>query len=567
MSLAIRLNEPTVLASMQGLDDDVDLPLAATEAAEPVIVQSLPEGARLLDYEIIGLIGEGGFGIVYLAYDALLERHIAIKEYMPTTLASRASGSQAIAIRSERHAESFHVGLRSFINEARLLERFDHPSLVKVLHFWEDNGTAYMAMPFYEGHTLAHVLETMGRAPDEAEILAWLRPLLQALTVLHAARCFHRDIAPDNILLTPDGPLLLDFGAARRVVLDRDDTPTVVFKPGYAPIEQYGEVPELKQGAWTDLYALAAVVYAAATGRPPIPAVERWVDDTLPPLSEVAQGRYSAPFIATIDAALALKPVDRPATAVDFLARLDAVEEAPRVLEAIPEAAEDVAVLEPLAVPDPLSEPVLAAVAPVAPPPLITDPPSLGTIAQPWERRSRLPLYALLALLLVLGAWGLTALRNRAPAVEAPAERPAATASSPTPAPEVAPVQASAPTPIPPPPMPQMPQVSPVPPAPKAVARTPAAAPVTPAPAAARNAATATATAPSPVRAPAAPAVVQPPAPARDVAAPSSTRAAPEATPSRTADVRQRCGEIIQRASIEPLRSGEAAFLKRECRQ
>ncbi len=455
---------------------------------------------------------------------------------MPTTLASRASGSQAIVIRSERHAESFHVGLRSFINEARLLERFDDPSLVKVLHFWEDNGTAYMAMPFYEGHTLAHVLETMGRAPDEAEIRAWLRPLLQALTVLHAARCFHRDIAPDNILLTPDGPLLLDFGAARRVVLDRDDTPTVVFKPGYAPIEQYGEMPELKQGAWTDLYALAAVVYAAATGRPPIPAVERWVDDTLPPLSEVAQGRYSAPFIATIDAALALKPVDRPATAVDFLARLDAVEEAPRVLEAIPEAAEDVAVPGPLAVPDPLSEPVLAAVAPVAPP-LITDPPSLGTIAQPWQRRRRLPLYALLALLLVLGAWGLTALRNRAPAVEAPAERPAATATSPTLAPalapEAAPVPASAPVPIPPPPMP------------KAVVRVPAATPATAAPPAT----------PAPVAARPAP------------AAPLSTRAAPEAAPARTADVRQRCGEIIQRASIEPLRSGEAAFLKRECRQ
>ncbi|AMM25150.1 serine/threonine protein kinase [Variovorax sp. PAMC 28711] len=532
MSLAIRLNEPTVLASMQGLDDDVDLPLAATEAAEPVIVQSLPEGARLLDYEIIGLIGEGGFGIVYLAYDALLERHIAIKEYMPTTLASRASGSQAVVIKSERHAESFHVGLRSFINEARLLERFDHPSLVKVLHFWEANGTAYMAMPFYEGHTLAQVLETMGRAPVEAEILAWLRPLLQALTVLHAARCFHRDIAPDNILLTPDGPLLLDFGAARRVVLDRADTPTVVFKPGYAPIEQYGEMQELKQGAWTDLYALAAVVYAAVTGRPPIPAVERWVDDTLLPLSEVAQGGYSPPFLATIDAALALKPVDRPATAADFLARLDAVEDAPRMLEAIPEVPEGVAVPALLAVPEPVSEPVVAAVAPVAPP-LITDPPSLGTIAQPWERRSRLPLYALLALLLVLGAWGLTALRNRAPAVDAPAERPAATASSPTPAPEAAPVQASAPAPIPPPPMPQMAPV------PKAVARGPATAP----------------------------AVVRPPAPARDAVAPSSTRAAPEAAPSRTADVRQRCGEIIQRASIEPLRSGEAAFLKRECRQ
>src|SRR5436853_599023 len=101
--------------------------------------------------------------------------------------------------------------------EARLLARFDHPSLLKVYRFWEANGTAYMAMPYYEGLTLKASLAAMRRPPDEARLREWLMPLLDALTVMHEAHCFHRDIAPDNILLTREGPVLLDFGAARRV--------------------------------------------------------------------------------------------------------------------------------------------------------------------------------------------------------------------------------------------------------------------------------------------------------------------------------------------------------------
>ena len=208
------IDPPTVLGN-------VDLPSAAPSTTHdgPTLgsLHVLPEGARLLDYEIVGLIGEGGFGIVYLAYDASLERHVAIKEYLPAVLASRAR-SRAVMVKSERHADAFRTGMRCFVNEARLLARFDHPSLVKVLRFWEGNGTAYMVMPFYEGPTLAHALQSLGRAPTEQELLGWLRPLLHALSTLHAVRCYHRDIAPDNILLTPAGPLLLDFGAARRVV-------------------------------------------------------------------------------------------------------------------------------------------------------------------------------------------------------------------------------------------------------------------------------------------------------------------------------------------------------------
>ncbi|MBB3176074.1 serine/threonine-protein kinase [Variovorax sp. Sphag1AA] len=317
MTSVSAIDSNSVLGRLQGQDDTDSAPLEWSDS-ERATVHTLPEGMRLLDYEIVGPIGEGGFGIVYLAWDHSLEQHVAIKEYLPAILATRASVSSAVVVKSQRHRDSFRVGMRSFLNEARLLARFDHPSLVRVLHFWEDNGTAYMAMPYYEGPTLQHALAELGRQPTEEELCDWLRPLLDALGTMHAASCFHRDIAPDNILLTDAGPVLLDFGAARRVIDGMGSSPTVVFKPGFAPIEQYGEVASMRQGAWTDLYALAGVVYAAVTGHAPMPAIERLMDDRLQPLSDIAKGQYSEPFLAAIDAALSLHPRNRPQSAAEF---------------------------------------------------------------------------------------------------------------------------------------------------------------------------------------------------------------------------------------------------------
>ncbi|MDL9997763.1 protein kinase [Variovorax sp. J22P240] len=317
MSPVISSDTRTVPGSVTGRGAHEKLALEWADITQGS-AHSLPEGMRLQDYEIVGPIGEGGFGIVYLAWDHSLEQHVAIKEYLPAILASRASVSPAVVVKSQRHKDDFCLGMRSFLNEARILARFDHPSLVRVLHFWEGNGTAYMAMPYYEGPTLARALAELGRAPDEAELCGWLHPLLDALGTMHAASCFHRDIAPDNILLTDHGPVLLDFGAARRVIEGVGPSPTVVFKPGFAPIEQYGEVASMKQGAWTDLYALASVVYSAIVGQPPPPSIERLMDDRLKPLSELARGRYSEPFLAAIDAALALHPRNRPQSAAEF---------------------------------------------------------------------------------------------------------------------------------------------------------------------------------------------------------------------------------------------------------
>jgi len=318
------------------LDDDerTVAPVPPKAGREFVVSSStwghtLPDGLRLGEFEINGLIGEGGFGIVYLAYDHSLQRRVALKEYMPSSLAGRASGGLTVAVKSPQHAEAFEAGVRSFVNEARLLAQFDHPSLVKVHRFWEAHGTAYMVMPYYEGPTLKRVLAELKAPPDEATIRGWLAPLLDALSVLHEKQCYHRDIAPDNILLTAAGPLLLDFGAARRVIGDMTHALTVVLKPGYAPIEQYGELPEMTQGPWTDLYALACVVYRAASGKTPMPSVERLLSDRLPPISRLAAGRYSAGFLAAIDAALAVRPQERPRSVAAFRALLDAPAAAP----------------------------------------------------------------------------------------------------------------------------------------------------------------------------------------------------------------------------------------------
>src|SRR5688572_11255018 len=283
---------------------------------------ALPDSARLGEVELRSVIDEGGFGIVYLAWDHLLQRQVAIKEYMPSTLATR-SLTTDVTPRADKFAETFALGLRSFINEAQLLASFDHPALLKVYRFWEANGTAYMVMPFYQGTTLKRALIALNAPPEEGWLLAQLAPLLDALELMHQARCYHRDIAPDNILLLDEGrPLLLDFGAARRVIGDATQALTAFLKPGYAPVEQYAEMPSMKQGAWTDLYALGSVVHYAVIGHTPPESVARLVNDTMVPLQRAAAGRYGERFLRAIDHALGVRPQDRPQSVAELRAEL-----------------------------------------------------------------------------------------------------------------------------------------------------------------------------------------------------------------------------------------------------
>jgi serine/threonine protein kinase len=281
----------------------------------------LPIGTRVAEFEISRLIGQGGFGVVYEAWDHTLERVVAIKEYMPSSLANRQADGSVVPL-SERHKETFDLGMRSFINEARLLAQFDHPALLKVYRFWQERGTTYMVMPCYKGDTLKEALLAKKDQVNEEWLMGVIDGVTQALAVMHRASCYHRDIAPDNILLLENSglPVVLDFGAARRVITDKTQAITVILKPGYAPIEQYAETPDMSQGAWTDVYALSAVMHVAITGRSPPPSVARMLNDRYVPLAGNAalHARFSDRLLAAVDAGLAVRPEARPQSMAQF---------------------------------------------------------------------------------------------------------------------------------------------------------------------------------------------------------------------------------------------------------
>ncbi len=291
-----------------------------------ISIDILANGTFVDGYKITRLIGQGGFGIVYCAYDSTLDREIALKEYMPKGFAKRQEG--LTVSKSEQDREIFELGLRSFINEAKLLAKFDHPYLVKVHRFFEANGTAYMVMPLYKGDTLKNIRNHLKDPPEEKWIKNLLNHLLDALSVLHDENCLHRDIAPDNIIILEDQkPLLLDFGAARRVIQNESRALTTIYKEGYAPIEQYSEAEihhSQKQGAWTDIYALAATMYFTITGKKPAQATSRAVFDVLEPLckNKQIQNKYSHSFLKAIDKALSFKPIDRPQSTQEFRSML-----------------------------------------------------------------------------------------------------------------------------------------------------------------------------------------------------------------------------------------------------
>ncbi|MBL8315691.1 MAG: serine/threonine protein kinase [Rubrivivax sp.] len=550
----------------RGMDDDVNPPTRTTMPAH-----ALPLGTRIRDYQILGLLGEGGFGIVYLAMDVLLERQVAIKEYLPTSIAWRGTGNLQVAVRVARDQDTFALGLRSFVNEARLLARFDHPSLIKVHRFWEENGTAYMVMPFYRGRTLQRTLERLGRRPTEAELRAWLAPLMDALQVMHAEKCYHRDISPDNVLITESGPMLLDFGAARRVIGDVQRALTVVLKPGFAPIEQYGDTPGLKQGAWTDVYALAGMLFAAITSRRPPPAVARLMDDPMPKVGEVAVGQYSAAFLQAIDRGLALMPKDRPQSVAEFRALMDDPDYvAPPGEPAVTAPVDLDLTLESPLPPPPLPPPAISAGAPARTPPRVkppappTEPPARADhrprqAALATHQRLAL-LVAALALLALLGL-GYSLYRDSQGGATSPDARPepalppASAAAQPAALP-LPPASAPAPDPAP-----AAAPASAPPSAPPSVPASAAAVPGTAPPSTPAIEAPAADT-PATFAAPAsAPAAARPARPTRPPAGPAAATQRPAPAPDEVA----RCSDILKKGSLEPLTAAETAFLRRHC--
>jgi hypothetical protein len=278
---------------------------------------ALPDGHTLHWYRTQRVLGQGAFGITYLALDVNLDRLVAIKEYMPTQLAAR-GGDFTVRPLSDEHREDFQWGLTRFVDEARTLTRFEHPNLVRVLNVFELHGTAYMVMNYEQGESLAQVLKREKTLP-EARLLQILLPLMNGLELIHARGFVHRDIKPGNIFIRQDGsPVLLDFGSARQTRGHADpQTLTTLVSPGYAPIEQYTSKSD-RQGPWTDIYGLAATIYRAVAGIPPSSATDRsalftqGMHDDLQPLASLVPGRYSETFLAAIDHALAFRVEERP---------------------------------------------------------------------------------------------------------------------------------------------------------------------------------------------------------------------------------------------------------------
>ncbi len=292
-------------------------------ATHPNTVDTLPTGTSLDNYMITGLIGQGGFGVVYLARDTRSNRTVAIKEFLPAAIAARGSGGQVLP-RSGDLARAYASGLKGFLREANLLAEFAHPALVGVHRAWEQNGTAYMAMQYYPGKTLREVRVHAAAPASEVQIQGWMLPVFEAVSELHAHRVIHRDISPDNILLMAAGEtVLLDLGAARQVLGGMTQALTTILKPGFAPIEQYVEDGSMEQGRWTDVYGLGAVIYFLVSGKPPTPATSRIVRDSLPPLDTlVAREMYSLALFAAVAKALSLRAIDRFKSINEFRAAL-----------------------------------------------------------------------------------------------------------------------------------------------------------------------------------------------------------------------------------------------------
>ena len=246
--------------------------------------QRLPGGTLLRGrYQIMDVLGQGGFGITYGGYDTVLNMNVAIKEYYPREIAGRfATQSPQVFVEPGNEALMEH-GKKQFLEEARALARFiKEPNIVTVHDFFEENGTAYIIMEYIEGQSLSDLLGSHGIYSFE-EAWQFLRPVALVLKKLHAVNIIHRDISPINILMDSDGLVkLIDFGAAR--AYDTSRSVSVIVKPGYAPLEQYQS--RGKQGPWSDVYSLTATLYRLITGKIPDNALDRSFDDQVKPASD-----------------------------------------------------------------------------------------------------------------------------------------------------------------------------------------------------------------------------------------------------------------------------------------
>jgi len=289
--------------------------------------KTLPAEYELQCYTIKSVLGQGGFGVTYLAQDNSLEREVAIKEFMPRDIAKRGNNYTLFPLNVEME-EKLAWAMERFVREARTLSKFNHNNIVRVYSVFEENNTAYMVMSYEHGISFHEKLLRDGQ-PSGEELRDILFGLIDGLEVLHEARFIHRDIKPGNIFIREDGTaLLLDFGSARQAIGEETMTLTKVVTPGYAPFEQYYGRSDM-QGAWTDIYSLGATCYKAITGEPPIDATFRNRYTAEQAISEIwdeldkHSKTYSTFFLRAIEHSLRSNHKQRPQTVMEWRAMLE----------------------------------------------------------------------------------------------------------------------------------------------------------------------------------------------------------------------------------------------------
>ena len=279
---------------------------------------TLPIGSRLEEYRIESILGTGGFGVTYKAWDTHLETWVAIKEYFPLEWSFR--GRDGVAVHPttqgrQRNADGklpdYEWGLDRFLDEARVLARIKNAFVVRIKRYFRANKTAYFVMDYEDGEPLSALLERRGTL-SEGDIFGLLQEVLPALQAVHDHGYLHRDLKPGNLYVrSRDGcVMLIDFGAARQAIGRSSRSVTGLVTPGYSPPEQYA-IRSNRYGNWTDIYALGAVLYRCISGSAPVEAAERLIGVSLKSAQECGAGRYSPELLAVVDKALALRPADR----------------------------------------------------------------------------------------------------------------------------------------------------------------------------------------------------------------------------------------------------------------
>ncbi len=279
--------------------------------------ETLQTDFYLGNYRIIEVLGTGGFGVTYKALDEHDQKFVAIKEYFPKKVAIR-DESNSIRPESIDLIDDYNWGLDRFLEEAKTIALFRHPNIVHILKFFKENNSAYIVLSFEDGVSLKEWLNLLGRKPSQEELDHLILPLIDALHVIHKNGLLHRDIAPDNIIMRYNGgPVLVDFGAARSALNKRKNSFNKIVKRGFSPHEQYSSNSQ-QQGPWSDIYAMAATIHYAITGKAPPKAPDRLKSDVLESLSSLEDHEYRSNFLKAIDQALSIDPRHRPQNIRDW---------------------------------------------------------------------------------------------------------------------------------------------------------------------------------------------------------------------------------------------------------